>query len=190
MTQVPRAVLAAFRQTMQLRLITEHAPALDRTRKCRHSGPPRGSHTSRLALMESIMTDVASATAVLLKRDAEFAAAASGGHDVEDIISYWSTDAVVAPPGQPPIVGRDALRKYVQDSFQIPGFNITWEATADPQFSEDLSMAYMWARNQVSFDGADGKRVVMHGRAVTIWRHESDGQWRCTADMWNDEPPV
>lgn len=134
------------------------------------------------------MTDLATETAALLKRDAEFAAAAAGGRDVEAIVTYWSADAVVAPPGQPPIVGRDALRKYVADSFQIPGFNITWEATADPEFSADLSMAYMWARNTVSFDDADGNPVVMHGRALTIWRRDSDGQWRCSADIWNDEP--
>lgn len=134
------------------------------------------------------MTDVASETAVLLKRDAEFAAAASGGRDVEDIISYWSADAVVAPPGQPPVVGRDALRAYVQESLQIPGFTITWEATADPQFSDDLSMAYMWARNRVSFDGPEGDRVVVHGRAMTVWRREDDGEWRCSVDIWNDEP--
>lgn len=134
------------------------------------------------------MTNVASETAALLRRDAEFAAAAAEGRDVDSIVAYWSTAAVVAPPGQPPVVGRDALRRYVADSLQIPGFTITWEATADPAFSADLSMAYMWARNTVSFEDAAGNPVVMHGRALTVWRRESDGQWRCSADIWNDEP--
>ena len=134
------------------------------------------------------MTDLASQKAALLKRDADFAAEASEGRDVERIVSYWSADAVVAPPGQPPIVGREALRKYVQDSYQIPGFNITWEATADPEFSPDLSMAYMWARNKVSFTDPDGNLVSLQGRALTVWRREADGEWRCTADIWNDEP--
>lgn len=72
---------------------------------------------------------------------------------------------MVTPPGQAPIIGRDALREYVQASYQIPGFNITWEATAEPQFSSDLSMAYLWAHNQVSFDDPDGTRVTVYGRA-------------------------
>lgn len=134
------------------------------------------------------MTDLASQKAALLKRDAEFAAEASEGRNVERIVSYWSADAVVAPPGQPPIVGREALRAYVQDSYQIPGFNITWEATADPEFSPDFSMAYMWARNKVSFNDPDGNLVSLQGRALTVWRREADGEWRCTADIWNDEP--
>lgn len=134
------------------------------------------------------MTDLTSQTAALLQRDAEFAAEASKGRDVEKVVSYWSADAVLAPPGQPPIIGTEALRKYVEDSYQVPGFNITWEATADPEFSSDLSMAYMWARNTVSFNDPDGNLVTMHGRAVTIWRREPDGEWRCAVDMWNDEP--
>lgn len=135
------------------------------------------------------MADKASEVAALLQRDAEFAAEASVGRDVEKVVSYWSEDAVVAPPGQPPIVGRDALRKYVADSYQVPGFNITWEATADPEFSADFDMAYMWARNEVSFNGPDGNLVTVHGRGLTVWRREADGEWRCTADSWNDEAP-
>ena len=51
------------------------------------------------------MTDVASETAALLQRDAEFAAEASERRDVEKVVSYWSAEAVVMPPGQPPVVG-------------------------------------------------------------------------------------
>lgn len=134
------------------------------------------------------MTDVASETAALLQRDADFAAEASDGRDVEKVVSYWTADAVVMPPGQPPIVGRDALRKYVEESYQIPGFAITWKATADPEFSSDFDMAYMWARNRVSFNDAEGNLITVNGRAVTIWRREADGEWRCSVDIWNDEP--
>ena len=34
-------------------------------------------------------------------------------------------------------------------------------------------------------------QVVMglfHSRAVTIWRKESDGEWRCAVDIWNTGP--
>lgn len=138
-------------------------------------------------LQDGGSTDLATETAAVLRRDAEFAAEASRGGDVEKVVSYWSVDAVVAPPGQPPIVGREALRTYVQESYQIPGFTITWEATGDPEFSADLSMAYLWARNAVSFRDPDGNPVTMHGRALTIWRREPDGEWRCAVDIWNDE---
>ena len=58
----------------------------------------------------------------LLRRDAEWAKAASEGREVESIISYWTEDAVVVPPGLPPVVGKAALRQYVEGSMQIPGW--------------------------------------------------------------------
>ena len=111
------------------------------------------------------MTDVASETVALLQRDSEFAAEASEGRDVEKVVSDWSAEAVVMPPGQPPVVGRDALRKYVEESYQIPGFDITRKATATAEFSSDFNMAYMCARNRVSFNNAEGNLITVHGRA-------------------------
>jgi len=38
---------------------------------------------------------------VLLQRDAEWSAAASAGVDIEQILSFWTDDAVVIAPGLP-----------------------------------------------------------------------------------------
>ena len=38
---------------------------------------------------------------------------------------------------------------------------------------------------QLSFEGPDGAPMTTEGRAVTIWRRESDGEWRCAVDIWN-----
>jgi ketosteroid isomerase-like protein len=56
----------------------------------------------------------------LLQRDAEWAAAASEGRDLELVLSYWTDDAVVLAPGMPAVIGKDALRRYVQESLQSP----------------------------------------------------------------------
>lgn len=123
----------------------------------------------------------------LLQRDAEWASAASEGHDVELILSYWTDDAVVLPPGLSAVIGKAELRQYVQGSMQIPGFRITWTST-EVNFSPDGNLAYMFSRNAVTMNGADGKPTTTEGRAVTIWRREADGQWRCVVDIWNTEP--
>jgi uncharacterized protein (TIGR02246 family) len=123
----------------------------------------------------------------LLERDAEWARLAAEGRDVDAIVSYWTDDAVILPPGMPPVVGRVALREYVQGSFKIPGFRITWEST-DVRFSPDTNVAYMFGRNAVTLPGPDGALTTFHGRAVTIWRRDTDGVWRCAVDIWNAEP--
>jgi ketosteroid isomerase-like protein len=123
-------------------------------------------------------------TELLLRRDAEWAALASEGRDVNRIVSYWTDDAVVLAPGLPVIVGKTALRQYVEESMRMPGFHITW-TSSEVNFSRDLNMAYMFGRNFVTMNGPDGRPQTHEGRAVTIWRREPDGQWRCAVDIWN-----
>jgi len=123
----------------------------------------------------------------LLKRDAEWAVVSSAGRDVERILSYWTDDAIVLPPGLPAVVGRAALRQYVQESLRIPGFRITWEST-DAVFSPDGSLAYLLGRNSVTMNSPDGTATTTYGRGITIWRREADDEWRCVVDIWNAEP--
>lgn len=128
--------------------------------------------------------DLAAERTRLLQRDADWAVVASEGSDLERILSYWTDDAVVLAPGLPVVVGKDALRLYVQGSMQIPGFRITWTST-DVTLSPDGNLAYMFGKNAVTMDAPDGTLATTEGRAVTIWRRESDGEWRCAVDIWN-----
>jgi ketosteroid isomerase-like protein len=123
----------------------------------------------------------------LLQRDAEWASITSEGEDVERIISFWTDDARVYPPGQPVIVGKAALRSYVRAALGLPGFHITW-TSSDATVSPDGKLGYMLSRNAVTLPASDGTLVTLPGRAVTIWRREADGEWRCAVDIWNDEP--
>jgi ketosteroid isomerase-like protein len=125
-------------------------------------------------------------TECLLKRDAEWAALASEGRDIDRILSYWTDDAVVLAPGFAPVVGKTALRAYVGNSFRIPGFKISWKSS-EVRFSPDLKLAYMFGENTIAVNGPDGTALTTKGRAITMWRRESDGQWRCVVDIWNEE---
>jgi ketosteroid isomerase-like protein len=131
--------------------------------------------------------DLAAERTRLLQRDAEWATVASEGRDVERILSYWTDDALVLAPGLPAVVGKDALRGYVLGSMQIPGFRITWTST-DVTLSPDGNLAYLFSQNAVTMNTPDGVPHTTAGRAVTIWRRESDGEWRCAVDIWNAEP--
>jgi ketosteroid isomerase-like protein len=122
----------------------------------------------------------------LLERDAEWAEAASQGKDIDRILSYWTDDAIVMPPGFPSVVGKEEVRRYVENSLQIPGFKINW-TSSDVKFSPDGNLAYMFSENEVTINDEDGNRIVSKGRAVTIWRRETDGAWRCAVDIWNAE---
>ena len=123
----------------------------------------------------------------VLKRDAEWAALASEGRDIDRILSYWTDDAVVLAPSFPPIIGRVSLRGYVENSLRIPGFEISWKSS-EVRFSPDLKLAYMFSENTVTMNGPNGTPLTTRGRGITIWRREPDGEWRCTVDIWNEGP--
>jgi ketosteroid isomerase-like protein len=123
----------------------------------------------------------------LLQRDAEWAALASEGREVDRIISYWTDDARVYPPGLPVVSGKAALRGYVESALAIPGFHITW-TSSEASLSPDGQLAFVLSVNAVTMPGPDGRLVTTSGRAVTVWRREQDGDWRCAIDIWNDGP--
>jgi ketosteroid isomerase-like protein len=123
----------------------------------------------------------------LLQRDADWAALSSSGQDVDRILSFWTEDARVFAPGMPALGGKAALRSYVEGALAIPGFHITW-TTSEASLSPDGQLAYLLSTNSVTMAGPEGQPVTTRGRAVTVWRREADGNWRCAVDIWNDEP--
>ena len=131
--------------------------------------------------------DLKAEEATIMKADSTWAALAKESKDADKIVSYWADDAVVLAPGQPMVKGKDALRKMVEDSKNIPGFSITWKSS-DIHFSPDGKLAYMSGENLMTMNDSTGKKVSMPGRGYTIWRKESDGTWKCIVDIWNNAP--
>ena len=125
------------------------------------------------------------ARARLLRLDADWSRAAAEGRDVDRVVSYWAEDAIVLPPGSPPVVGKAAIREFVAKSFQMPGFSISWKTT-DVVVARSGELAYSTGVNRVTFRGPDGKQVIVDGKAVAVWRREREGVWKCIVDIWND----
>jgi ketosteroid isomerase-like protein len=127
--------------------------------------------------------------AKLLQRDKEWADLAYAGKDVEKIVSYWSDDALLIFPGQPVLEGKAAIRAYVLASLNTPGFKIHW-VSEKPVFSPDGKLAYMRGTDELTVPGPNGTPITLHQRGISVWRIDSDGQWRCVVDISNEEPPA
>jgi ketosteroid isomerase-like protein len=138
------------------------------------------------ASLRAASADVQAERAALFRQDKAWAQAAAA-KDVDKVVSYWADRAHVFPPGQPAVVGKDALRRYVSEAFAAPGFSISWE-TSDFVVSDSGDVAYGVASNVVTIQDAQGKLVTEHGRAITVWRKGPDGIWKCVVDMWNAAP--
>lgn len=130
---------------------------------------------------------VSGSTEDLLRTDREWAALASEGKDVERILSFWSDDATIAPPGVPLITGKAAIRTFVEQSLATPGFHIGW-TPAQASVSGDGTMGYTTGTNTTTLPGPEGKLLTVTGRYVTVWRRDASGAWKCVADIWNAGP--
>ncbi len=130
--------------------------------------------------------DVAAERAALLRTDQAWSQAAAS-KDVEKTLWFWTDDATVYPPGQPAVVGKDAIRRYVTEGFGMPGFSIRWETSAF-EVSASGDMAYGLGTNVVTINDPQGKVITERGRGVTVWRKDKDGSWRCVIDVWNAGP--
>ena len=141
---------------------------------------------SLVAGMAAAVVDLPAERAALARADKAWSEAAVA-RDVEKVLSYWTDDATVYPPGQPPVVGKEALRSFVTAGFAMPGFSIRWETSAF-EVSASGDMAYGLGSNVATIADPQGKVITEHGRAVTVWRKEKDGRWRCVVDIWNAAP--
>ena len=122
----------------------------------------------------------------LMQTSRNWARAAAGG-DLEEALSFWSDDAIVMPPGQPAIVGKPAIREFVRQTSAIPGFSITWEPE-QASVANDADVGFLVERNRITVADASGVFRQQFGKAVTIWRKDSMGEWKCVVDTWNENP--
>jgi ketosteroid isomerase-like protein len=125
--------------------------------------------------------------AALLERDRVWAAVASEGKDLERILSFWTDDAKVYPPGAPIVEGKEAIRAFVTPSLSMPGFDVGWE-TEEVVIAPSGDMGYTTGRSHLTIPDAAGKLQTENGRYVTVWRRDPDGEWRCVIDIWNAGP--
>jgi ketosteroid isomerase-like protein len=136
--------------------------------------------------MADLPNDGSKEAEVLMELSRQWSAVVASG-DLDSAMNYWAEDAVMLPPDLPRVDGKEAIRDHVKTSKDIPGFKISWEPIS-AHVSKSGDLAYMIERNVTELDGADGNKIVTHGKVVTVWRKDSAGQWKNVVDIWNATP--
>ena len=124
--------------------------------------------------------------AALMATSRAWAQAAASG-DLERVVGFWADDAIVLAPDQPAVVGKAAIREFVKQSTAIPQFSITWEPE-QARLAASGELGYLVEHNRVTFADSAGVRHTQFGKAVTIWRKDATGAWKCIVDTWNNGP--
>lgn len=107
---------------------------------------------------------------------------AAESRNLEAIVNFWADDATVMMPGVLTFKGTEAIRAYVAESLDLPGFKISWEPM-EAHVSASGDMGYLIERTRVTAPGPSGDLETQELRAVTIWRKQPDGSWRNVVDI-------
>ena len=130
--------------------------------------------------------DIKSESEKLMQLSRDWSLKAATGN-VDSIVSYWADDAVILTPGAAPIRGISAIRDYVAGAVNTPGFRISW-VPLSAVVSASGDMGYIFEENEVTMNDSLGKPSTTYNKGITIWKKQSDGNWKNVVDAWNARP--
>ena len=135
--------------------------------------------------------DQAAELETLMRVSSDWSASASTGSP-EEILEGWADDAIMAPPNLDFVEGKaaiaDYLANYVGDDAVVPNFSIEWTPKSG-YVSASGDLAYLIETNLIQFDDAEGNRVTVPNKVVTVWKKNDAGEWKNVVDMWNSFAP-
>jgi uncharacterized protein (TIGR02246 family) len=115
--------------------------------------------------------------------------AASMALDVNALLDLWTDDAVLLPPRHEPIVGKAALRHFLEEKKQQYA---NYDMLAyDEEWNEVMVVgdyAYQWGTVSFRMKPPTSSEIGGDVHAVRILKREEDGYWRVARAIWNEAP--
>ena len=117
-------------------------------------------------------------------RQADIAwSAAAGSKNLDKTVSFYSEDALVLPPNEAAVTGKDAIRK-LWGGFLDSLTNIRWKPTRI-EMANSGEMAVLTGMYETTMK--DGTKDT--GKYCEIWK-QRDGTWKCVIDMFSSDLPA
>jgi uncharacterized protein (TIGR02246 family) len=106
------------------------------------------------------------------------------------ILSMWAEDGVSLLPQMAPLVGRQAIKKFVEDVVaQMPGYRVTKEEIDFRDIRVSGDWAYEWGLEHQVVQPPDGKAAIEgRGKILLILHKDAHGEWKLQQEMWNAAP--
>jgi ketosteroid isomerase-like protein len=112
---------------------------------------------------------------------------AINSNDVDTLLADLTDDIVYQSPGEPEIVGKTAVRKWLAEYFGAT--RTQWQKT-----SIGFVVNGEWAFERYTYKSNDtdkktGAVTTDTGKGINIFRRSSDGRWRVAIDGWSSDRP-
>jgi len=141
------------------------------------------SQSSPSGLLSEKTTDSQAVEQHLRDLDANWAKAAAA-KDVEQTIAYYSDDAIVFPPNATSAETKETIRSGWREMLTSPGFVINWQPIR-VEVGKSGGMAWVSGTYELTMNDPSGKPINDRGKYLEVWEKQTDGNWKCSADMWN-----
>lgn len=99
---------------------------------------------------------------------------------VEGWMRYMADDVVLFNIS-PPIVGKEAVRKFYEPVFANPNYSLQWEPKHGEMQPSGM-VGYTTGRYTMKMKNAKGEEIVRQGSYLTVWKKQPDGSWKVIAD--------
>lgn len=107
--------------------------------------------------------------------------------NAEALMSHVADDVVMAPPGETPIRGKEAMRTW------YAGFLAQYRTTSLTLDDKEVYVGEGWAVEFGSFEwalapAAGGDPMVDRGSYMQVWKRTPEGRWQFAREIWNSGP--
>ena len=114
---------------------------------------------------------------------------ASLSHDLNLILNVFTDDAILMPPNDTTVFGKDEIRSWWEDYFSF--FRVTSVKETERQLTVVGNQAFDRQSFSVTIVPKErGARILDDIRSLIVWRRETDGAWRISQQIWNSTKPV
>ena len=107
--------------------------------------------------------------------------------DVSTAVGLVMEGAVDLPPHRPAVVGKEAIRSFLQSDVDRFTMNFADEIV-EVEIGGDL--AVIWSNYTVTLTPRDGgEPIVNNGKWLKVLKRQPDGSWKFFRNIWNSDLP-
>ena len=100
--------------------------------------------------------------------------------------SYFTESAVMLPPNESRVNGRDGVRETIKAFTHADEFKVNFVPT-DIHILSDGTTAHAIGVYELSMRDESGNVISDQGKFFDALEKQGDGSWKCSVGMWNSD---
>jgi ketosteroid isomerase-like protein len=121
----------------------------------------------------------------LLETDSEFAKMSVDQGTTAAFNAYLADNALQLPEGLNAVVGKANILDGMRKSEDL--YTLEWRPS-DGGVSKSGDLGWTWGEYTLDYLSKGNNEAAVHGKYLTIWKRQDNGDWKAIVDMGNYNP--